>query len=196
MMRYCIAEGHRAKQREFLAQASSISLQQDARGNRFLHRFKACNDKLKVMGGRDPLAEASDHSGPTRCSWHSTFCTTRAPPSYGGLLPEAIAPRFHESIFRSIVPRIEAMAADAAADEQLAVRELAGIGRPNPVELKEALIQTLPSLKAGPFIVLNQILVFKHESNIQVLSQADFSVGLGERSSTRSSEVAEPAVER
>ena len=80
------------------------------------------------------------------------------------------------------------MAADAAADEQLAVRELAGIGRPNPVELKEALIQTLPSLKAGPFIVLNQLLVFKHESNIQVLSQADFSVGLGERSSTRSSE--------
>ena len=163
MMRYCLAEGHRAKQRDFLAQSLCISIQQDARGNRFLHRFKACNDKLEVMEGVIHLQKqvaTVDLPGAVGIRQATVrgleaFCTTRAPPSYGGLLPEASQPRFHESTFRSIVPRIEAMAADAAADEQLALREMASIAGPNPVELQEALVQTLPALKAGlPIIVM------------------------------------------
>ena len=161
MMRYCLAEGHRAKQREFLAGALCISLQQDARGNRFLHRFKATNEKLEVMEGVIHLQKqvgTVDLPGAVGIRQASVkaleaFCTTGSPPSYGGLLPGAgQAATFHESSFRSIVPRIEAMAADAAADEQLALREMASIGGPSPVELKDTLIQTLPSLKAGLFL--------------------------------------------
>ena len=160
MMRYCLAEGHRAQQPEFLAGALCISLQQDARGNRFLHRFKATNEKLEVMEGVIHLQKqvgTVDLPGAVGIRQASVkaleaFCTTGSPPSYGGLLPGAgQAATFHESSFRSIVPRIEAMAADAAADEQLALREMASIGGPSPVELKDTLIQTLPSLKAGLF---------------------------------------------
>ena len=162
MMRYCLAEGHRAKQREFLAESLCISLQQDARGNRFLHRFKAANEKLEVMEGVIHLqkqvgtVDAPGAVGIRQATVKAleAFCTTGSPPTYGGLLPEAVSAGFQESIFRSIVPKIEAMAADAAADEQLALRELASIGGPSPVELKETLIQSLPSLKAGLVLLL------------------------------------------
>ena len=156
MMRFCLAEGHRQIQREALSKSLCMSLQQDARGNRFLVRFKSCDEQLRVTCGVLSLQKAVstvDEPGAVRVRAATIqalqdFCTTPAPPNYGGLISDTRQPHFHAELFKKIVPKIEAIAADAAGDEQLAMRELAGIGGPNVVQLKDAMIQSFPSLKA------------------------------------------------
>jgi hypothetical protein len=77
------------------------------------------------------------------------FCRPSTPPSYSGLTSEGKQEKETDyALLRHLTQKVECMAADAAADEQLALRDLAGISGPNVVELQEVMSQAFPNLKA------------------------------------------------
>ena len=75
---------------------------------------------------------------------HSQFAAT-----YGGLLDGAkIQKECNYDLLKSTMAKVECMAADAAGDEQLAMRDLAGISGPEIVELQNVMGQAFENLKA------------------------------------------------
>ena len=83
------------------------------------------------------------------------FCTPSTPPTYGGLAPGAQeAKECDYELLRQLSLKVECMAADAAGDEQLCLRELAGISGPNVIELKDVMVQVFSNLKARGVLVL------------------------------------------
>ena len=157
MMRWCLSEAIRQAQRAFMQDALSVSLQQDARGRRFLVRFRAVNSKLKVCTGTLQLTKITyspDTPGAQGIRQMTlkaleNFCRPSTPPSYSGLTSEGKQEKETDyALLRHLTQKVECMAADAAADEQLALRDLAGISGPNVVELQEVMSQAFPNLKA------------------------------------------------
>eukprot|EP00435_Cladocopium_sp_Y103_P076049 s9_g74.t1 len=90
MTRWCLAEAIRKEDREFLARAECISLQQDVRGTRFLVRFRAVDNELAVRTGvfqLTKLVASPDLSGAVALRQATMasllhFCSERLPPSY------------------------------------------------------------------------------------------------------------------
>ena len=156
IMRWCLSEAIRQVQRSFLQDAVCVSLQQDARGRRFLVRFRAVNSKLKVCTGTLQLTKINyspDTPGAQGIRQMTlkaleTFCRPGTPPNYSGLTAEGTQQRETDyALLRHLTQKVECMAADAAADEQLALRDLAGISGPSVVEVQEVMSQAFPNLK-------------------------------------------------
>ena len=164
MMRWCLAEAHREKQREAVKNALCVSLSQDQRGRRFLVRFRAVDAQLEVTDGTLQLVkvvtspEAPGAQGIRQMTLKAlqNFCTPTTPPTYGGLLKGAKAQKeCNYELLQNLTDKVECMAADAAGDEQLAMRDLAGISGPDIVELEGVMGQAFKNLKAhGPNITI------------------------------------------
>ena len=162
MMRWCLAEAHREKQREAPKNALCLSLSQDQRGRRFLVRFRAVDAQL-VTDGTLQLAKvvaSPDVPGAQGIRQMTlkalqNFCTPSTPPTYGGLVTGAKAQKECKfDLLKNVMDKVECMAADAAGDEQLAMRDLAGISGPDIVELQDVMGQAFKNLKArGPNIL-------------------------------------------
>lgn len=118
-------------------------------------RFKACDENLEVKQGVLHLQKAVstvDLPGAVGIRQATRalkeFFTPAAPPSYGGLVTNDPKPHFHEDLILKVIDKIEVLAADGAADEELALREMAGMAGPNMVQLKDTMTQVFPKLKA------------------------------------------------
>ena len=157
MMRWCLAEAHREHQREAVKNALCLSLSQDQRGRRFLVRFRAVDANLQVCDGTLQLVKvvtSPDVPGAQGIRQMTlkalkNFCTPSSPPTYGGLLDGAkIQKECNYDLLKSTMAKVECMAADAAGDEQLAMRDLAGISGPEIVELQNVMGQAFENLKA------------------------------------------------
>ena len=132
--------------------AMTVSISQDKRASRFLLRFRAVDKNLKVHTGilthsrevATPECQGSD-------SLRSATLQGLQHASTPLKLPESkIGKRkICKKVFNALVERIECFAADGAADEQLAGRELSGgaLAGPSVRELYDTLVQKLPNLK-------------------------------------------------
>lgn len=122
-MKWCLAEAIRTTSRRFLAKSKCIGIMQDVRKNRLLVRFKAARDDLvskKGTLGQVKLGNvgAEDlRKGVVRIL--QDFCTPMA-----GAPRRAAAPELDQGLLESIYRKVEHIAADAAADEQRAARDL------------------------------------------------------------------------
>ena len=157
MMRWCLSEAFRNSQRQFMKNALCVSLQQDQRGRRFLVRFQAVNSELEVCRGTLELRkvvatpDAPGALGIRQMTLKAleAFCTPSCPPTYGGLLEGAkMKQECDYLLLRDLMGKVECIAADAAGDEQLALRELSGISGPDIVELEGVMGQAFSNLKA------------------------------------------------
>ncbi|CAE7835971.1 unnamed protein product [Symbiodinium necroappetens] len=160
MMRWCITTAHRRALKQKMRDALCISIQQDMRGNRFLLRLRCVTDSLEILTGTIGLkkhagsvqAPGSDGLREATMSCIKAFCCKEVPPNYGGLRvknPDR-EPELDLQFCHMLCGRIEAFAADSAADEQLAARELQGglLAGPAVPRLQEELTQFLSSLKS------------------------------------------------
>ena len=156
MMRWCLAEAIRKEDREFLARAECISLQQDVRGTRFLVRFRTVDNELAVRTGvfqLTKLVASPDLSGAVALRQATMasllhFCSERLPPSYASRKPVVQEQKPDFDLAKSLVHTVEAIAADAAADEQLAIQEMANISGNNLTALTGVYAQSFKNLKA------------------------------------------------
>ena len=159
VMRWCLASAFRRQMRDFAREALCISVQQDARGNRFLSRFKMVNAKLDILQGTLSLArhkatiEQPGSVGIRRRTMLAleNLANTSLPPTYSSVKPVSaqLAP-VDPTVYRDIVAKVECFAADAAADEQVAGRELSSalvLAGPDPLPLQDVMEQSLPNLK-------------------------------------------------
>lgn len=157
MMRWCLAEAIRKQDREFLARAECVSLQQDVRGTRFLVRFRAIDNDLAVRTGvfqLTKLVASPDLPGAVALRQATMasllhFCSERLPPSYASRqATEQQQQKPDFDLAGSLVQKVEAIAADAAADEQLALQEMANISGDNMTALTGVYAQSFKNLKA------------------------------------------------
>ena len=161
MMRWCLAAAHRRALKEKIQDAVTISIQQDMRGNRFLLRFRLVTPSLEILTGTVGLrkhvpslqAPGSDGLREATMSCIKEFCSKDTPPNYGGLrvAQKVKGPaEVDEDLHLRLCQRIEAFAADSAADEQLAARELQGgpLAGPSIPPILDSLSQFLSNLKA------------------------------------------------
>ena len=129
-MRWCLAEAVRDIEREHVRQSIAVALHQDAREQLLLVRFAAVTDQMKVMRGvlgitQDYGTVADDICKATMTMCES-FCTPRmSMPSGGNHMGSAVDSALLEHL-RSIVEVIDA---DAATDEQRAIRILQGTSK-------------------------------------------------------------------
>eukprot|EP00439_Symbiodinium_sp_Y106_P064171 s1601_g10.t1 len=160
VMRWCLASAFRSRIRDFAKEALCISVQQDARGNRFLSRFKMVNSKLEVFEGTLALAkhaatvEQPGSVGIRRRTMLAleNLASGTPPPAYSSVKADAVDTSPQKELYRQLLQKVECFAADAAADEQLAGRELSStpmLAGPDPMPLKDVMEQSLPNLKAG-----------------------------------------------
>ena len=160
VMRWCLASAFRSRIRDFAKEALCISVQQDARGNRFLSRFKMVNSKLEVFEGTLALAkhaatvEQPGSVGIRRRTMLAleNLASGTPPPAYSSVKADAVDTSPQKELYWQLVQKVECFAADAAADEQLAGRELSStpmLAGPDPMPLKDVMEQSLPNLKAG-----------------------------------------------
>ncbi|CAL1167667.1 unnamed protein product [Cladocopium goreaui] len=126
MMRWCLAECHRQVQRQRAREALCISLAQDQRGRRFLVRFR--NPDLEVCEGTLQLIKASS-----------------SPDNPGAQGIREMTLKALQS--NDMMNKVECMAADAAADEQRAMRDLAGISGPDIMQLQDVMGQAFKNSK-------------------------------------------------
>eukprot|EP00969_Alexandrium_andersonii_P003185 136833-Alexandrium_andersonii.AAC.1 len=131
-MQWCLSEARRELNRKFLRQATSITYHQDARGNKLCSRFSACDQKLRVRKGIiGQISHLKLGTGSTALVKASKlllkrFCTgaAGAPPKHdGSRVPDA---GVDWSLYRAISAAVEVFDADAAADENVAGRQMAG----------------------------------------------------------------------
>ena len=158
VMRWCLASAFRRRMRDFAKASICISIQQDARGNRFLSRFKMVDSELEILEGTLSLAK---HAGTVEQPGSvgirrrtmlalEKLATGPPPPTYSAASPQSI-PAIDKELYRQLVQKVEAFAADAAPDEQVAGRELSSVpvlAGPDPLPLQNVLEQNLPNLKA------------------------------------------------
>ena len=155
-MQWCLAEAKRTCAREALRRSLCIAIAQDKRNTRFLLRFRCVDEHLNVHEGVMCLAhdvnsvDCAGADGLRRATLRGIehICTpTKAPGTAGP------APAVDQQLFNTVVVKVESFAADGAADEQLAGRELASrlsLAGPAPMEIQGTLTQSLPGLKAPP----------------------------------------------
>lgn len=108
---------------------------------RFWVRMPSCPREAHAppSGGSDALRRAT-------LLGLQRVCTKFNPPG----IPNAARPTFDQDLFEVMLPKIEAFAADAAADEQLAGRELTRmLGGASTLEIRDAMVQRLPNLKVA-----------------------------------------------
>ena len=149
---WCLAEAKRQWNREQLLGATCISIMQDQRGSRFLIRFRCVNDKFEIATGLIDLSRVVgnvDYSGSDAIR-RATLrgiqraCTPRSAPGS----KSSCAPAPNPADVQSICSKIECFAADAAADEQLAGRELTGtLAGVSTSEIQDTMVQELVNLK-------------------------------------------------
>jgi hypothetical protein len=155
-MQYCLAEAQRDETRKNLLEAICISIAQDKRNTRFLMRYKCCNERLEVVSGI--LTHARDvsdvqHQGADSVRRATILGIEHACSKLAG--PDSSEHKksiLDRALFEVVVQKVECFAADGASDEQRAGRELAGnlnLCGPDVQELRGALAQTLPALKAN-----------------------------------------------
>eukprot|EP00969_Alexandrium_andersonii_P365100 15465483-Alexandrium_andersonii.AAC.1 len=136
-IKWALAEAVRARNRAVMLAARSMSLHQDARKGLLAVRFQSCDDKLVpsfgLMGavhlrsfGSDAMAIQSATTAILRSA-----CTPDHNPPYRTALPSSVPDR---RVIANVVEATELLDADAAADEQLAMKFVAG-DRPNPVAM-------------------------------------------------------------
>ena len=157
---YCLARAVRERQQALLRDSASVALQQDVRGNRFLLRFKTCSsdEALEVMSGTMALSRYTatpDSPGAQAVrkallKGIESFCTDMEPPAYNSSRLK-FQGKCDMEFFKDIVRKVECLAADAASDEQCALREIVGFGG-NVKRIDGALAQCLPNVKAGWFV--------------------------------------------
>jgi hypothetical protein len=157
MMRWCLAECHRQVQRQRAREALCISLAQDQRGRRFLVRFRTVSPDLEVCEGTLQLIKVSsspDNPGAQGIREMTlkalqSFCTPSAPPNYPGLRKDVkeVVKECDFSMLEAMMNKVECMAADAAADEQRAMRDLAGISGPDIMQLQDVMGQAFKNSK-------------------------------------------------
>ena len=166
MMRWCLSEAIRQSQRSFIEDALCLSLQQDARGRRFLVRFRAVDSNLKVCAGTLQLTKVQyspDTPGAQNIRKMTllaleSFCTPLAAPAYGGRVASTKV-ECDYSLLKRLTERVECIAADAAADEQLALRDMAAISGPSVTPLEDVMSQAFPNLKAPGLV--EQVSIFR-----------------------------------
>ena len=159
MMRWCLAEAIRIQDQKFIAEAECVSLQQDVRGTRFLLRYRAVDSSLKMRSGTVHLRKfiiRPDLPGSTAVREATMksimhFTSARLPPRYlKNQKAESEIPKPDLHLAKRLVERVEVIAADAAADEQLALAEMANIaGTGDMAQLEGVYAQSFPNLKAG-----------------------------------------------
>ena len=152
-MQWCLAEAKRDWNRKQLQSATCISIMQDQRATRFECRFRCVSDKLEVTTGLLDLARVVgdvDYSGAdairrATLSGIQRCCTPLSPP----LVKNAEA-KLNVDLAVLVASKIECFAADAAADEQLAGRELSptlcGV---TTTEIRDTIVKELPNLKVA-----------------------------------------------
>ncbi len=120
-MQFCLTEGARQLDRDFLARSQSITLMQDARKSRLLVRFKASDKNLltragilhqtRVVGDAKAVKE-----GTLKCILRA--CTLDLNPPHA---PPWWRPRVNLKCYQRLLKKIEVFVSDAAADEQKAI---------------------------------------------------------------------------
>ena len=203
MMRWCLAEAQREKQREAVKDALCLSLSQDQRGRRFLVRFRSVDSQLAVTDGTCQLVkvqtspEVPGAQGIRQMTLKALqrFCTPGVPPTYGGLLKGAKDEKECDyELLQAAMAKVECMAADAAGDEQLAMRDLARIRGPEIVQLQDVMGQAFENLKARELKMdINQCDFFCNVDHDITVVTGCLS-GPGKRPRTRGATHAEPAM--
>ena len=129
MMRWCLAEAIKDIERSYIKKAIAVALHQDARAQLFLVRYAAVMKDMRVVRG--VLGTAKDFGTTSEDICQATidicksFCTPRLLPPRAGNQQSTMDRHLFEHL-RSIV---EVVDADAAADEQRALRILQGSAR-------------------------------------------------------------------
>ena len=149
----------------------------------FLARFRCVTDSLEILTGTVGLkkhsgsvqAPGSDGLREATMSCIKAFCCKEVPPNYGGLRvknPDR-QPELDVEFCHMLCSRIEAFAADSAADEQLTARELQGglLAGPAVPRLQEELTQFLSSLKAWFFFACSVHCSAQLASGTQVINR-------------------------
>ena len=131
-MQWCLSEARRELNRKFLRQATTITYHQDARGNKLCARFSACDKKLRICKGIiGQIAHLKLGTGSTALVKATRlmlkrFCTRAAgapPKPDGSRVPGA---GVDWPLYKTITAAVEVFDADAAADENVAGRQMAG----------------------------------------------------------------------
>ena len=156
-MQFCFAEAMRARTRRQFQEAVSIGISQDKRGTRFLMRYRACNKNLEVsdgvicllkLNGGDVACKGADQIRKATMDGIVHVMSPQVGPFPSTDKKPVAAPK--ASLLVEIAAKVEALAADAASDEQLAGKELAdGLNQagPNVRPIRDSLLQSLPGLK-------------------------------------------------
>jgi hypothetical protein len=121
-MSWCLAEAARKADRAYLRNAETVSIMQDARRDKLLVRFRACDHTLRPRQGilwQMTLGNVqAHHLAAATLQALRNFCTEFAK------APEARAtspsPKFDAVLHKRLLETIECFTSDAAADEQLA----------------------------------------------------------------------------
>ena len=125
-MRWCLAEAIKDIERSNIKRAIAIALHQDARSQLFLVRYAAVMKDMSVvrgvLGTAKNFGTTSDDICQATINICKSFCTPRLLPPRTGNRPSTMDLELFEHL-RSIV---EVVDADAAADEQRALRILQG----------------------------------------------------------------------
>eukprot|EP00959_Pyramimonas_sp_CCMP1952_P461847 9482273-Pyramimonas_sp.AAC.1 len=157
-MQFCLADAKRDITKQHLKEASTITLSQDMRKTRFLLRYKLALPDLSVHSGILDLRRevpngviiGADLLRRATLKGLEQACTPKQAPEASSVEPE-----LDRSLLDVIVPKIEMISADAAADEQLAGRELGGaLAGKSITEIRDAVVKSLPSLKAPSSFVM------------------------------------------
>ena len=153
-MQWCLAEAKRESSRKCLQSVVVISISQDVSRTRFLLRYRCASPTLEVQEGildlrrevNTPQYNGADALRRATLLGIEAACKPTRPPGNNS------APRvtLDVDLFQKILPNIVAFAADGAADEQLAGRELTRtLGGACTTEIRESVAKNLPNLKAA-----------------------------------------------
>lgn len=136
-MSWCLSEAYSDLDREFLRRSTSISLHHDARGQLFLVRYSAVDDRMHVRKGVLGVVRnhgtTSDHLVQAMLGILESVCTARQQPprpSQRQLPPPSTV---DTQLFEHIKKTIELLDADAASDEQRAGLVLQGKSRSSAI---------------------------------------------------------------
>lgn len=146
-MEWCMAEGKRSLDREFMRTATVASLLQDARQGTLLLRLVAADARLNtrsvILGLRQFYGSTAADICKTVQAVITEFCTAnvRLPPRRAGAQPPT--PTLDRELCAHLCSIIELFAADGASDEQVAGRDLQAPldGMPAPLPNLRVLIR-------------------------------------------------------
>ena len=151
-MQWCLAEAKRDWNRQQLKSATCIAIMQDQRQSRFVLRFRSVDDNFEVATGLVDLSRVVgdvDYWGADAIRRATLLAIQRCcTPSHPPLAAITKKPDCDIELAVLVASKIECFAADGAADEQLAGRELSStLGGATTTEIKDSIVKELPNLK-------------------------------------------------